>query len=268
MRVNRNILLLLLVIALLLIAAPALAQEHEEAAGPAAALGINLGLLISQLINFFIVFGLLTAMLWNPITNMLEARSAKIQKGLEDAAAAANARRNAEAEAEKILAQARMEANQLIEQGRTRGEEVTRTVESDARSNADRIRTDARTAAANERDTELAGLRGQVANIGVAIAQRLIGDSLADKAKQQTLINDFFTKVPDEARNLSGDLEVVSAMPLDDGEQNAVRGQLNGANVSFNVDPGILGGLIIRSGERVIDGSVRRSLGEMSQRLV
>jgi F-type H+-transporting ATPase subunit b len=268
MRVNRKMLLLLVVVALLVMVSPALAQEHSEDAGPLAALGINVGLLISQLINFGIIFFLLTRFLWNPITNHLEARSAKISKGLEDASAAANARRNAEAEAEKILAQARSEASQIIEQGRARGEEVSRTVESDARSNADRIRSDARTAAAAERDTELAGLRGQVANIGVAIAQRLIGDSLADKSKQQTLINDFFTKVPEGSRNLSGDLEVVSAMPLDEGEQNSVRGQLSGANVTFSVDPSILGGLVIRSGDRVIDGSVRRSLGEMSQRLV
>jgi F-type H+-transporting ATPase subunit b len=265
MRVNKRSLLLLVVVGLLFAVSPAFAQE--EAASPLGALGINLGLLISQLVNFFIIFGLLTVMLWNPVTNMLEARSSKIQKGLEDAAAAANARRNAEAEAEKILAQARAEANQIIEQGRARGEEISRSVESDARTNADRIRADARTAAAAERDVELAGLRGQVANIGVAIAQRLIGESLADKSKQQTLINDFFTKVPEGARNLSGDLEIVSAMPLDDNEQNSVRSQLNGANVSFTVDPSILGGLVIRSGDRVIDGSVRRSLGEMSQRL-
>ncbi len=266
MRVNRKMLFLLLVMVMLVSVSPALAAEED--AGPLAALGINLGLLISQLVNFAVIAFILTRILWNPLTNHLEARSAKIQKGLEDAAAAANARRNAEAEAEKILAQARMEASQMAEQGRSRGEEVSRSVETEARAAAERIRAEARTAAAAERDVELAGLRGQVANIGVAIAQRLIGESLADKSKQQALIADFFTKVPADARNLSGDLEVVSAMPLDEGEQNNVRSQLNAANVTFSVDPGILGGLVIRSGDRVIDGSIRRSLGEVSQRLV
>src|SRR5690606_13301257 len=123
-------------------------------------------------------------------------------------------------------------ASQMAEQGRSRGEEVSRSVEAEARAAAERIRSEARTAAAAERDVELAGLRGQVANIGVAIAQRLIGESLADKSKQQALINDFFTKVPADARNLSGDLEVVSAMPLDEGEQNNVRSQLSGSNVT------------------------------------
>ncbi len=267
MRVNRKMMLLLLVMVMLVTVSPALAAEAEDA-GPLAALGINLGLLISQLVNFGVIFFILTRILWNPLTNHLEARSAKIQKGLEDAAAAANARRNAEAEAEKILAQARVEANQLVEQGRARGEEMSRSVEAEARTAADRVRTEARSAAAAERDVELAGMRGQVANIGVAIAQRLIGDSLADKAKQQTLINDFFTRVPADARNLSGDVEVVSAMPLDEGEQKNVRSQLSGANVTFTVDPSILGGLIIRAGDRVVDGSIRRSLGEVSQRLV
>src|SRR5690606_26379868 len=139
MRVNRKMLFLLLVMVMLVSVSPALAAEED--AGPLAALGINLGLLISQLVNFAVIAFILTRVLWNPLTNHLEARSAKIQKGLEDAAAAANARRNAEAEAEKILAQARIEASQMAEQGRSRGEEVSRSVEADARAAAERIRS-------------------------------------------------------------------------------------------------------------------------------
>jgi F-type H+-transporting ATPase subunit b len=264
---NKRVIISLLVVVLLVAVSPAFAAEETHAAsGPLDALGINVGFLVSQFINFFLVFGGLTFFLWTPATNMMKARSAKIQKGLEDAAAAANARRNAEAEAEKILAQARSEANQIVEQGRQRGEEQTKIAAGSARTEADRILADARTAAAGARDAELAGLRGQVGAISVAIAERLIGASM-DKQRQQALISDFFTRVPADARNLSGDVTVVSAMPLDAGEQSNVKSQLGGANVSFTVDPSILGGLIIRAGDRVVDGSVRSGLNDISTRL-
>lgn len=264
-RMNKRTILLLLVVAMLFAASPALAVE--EGGGPLDALGINLGLFISQVVNFFVIMGILTALLLRPVSNMLETRAAKIQKGLEDAAAAANARRNAEAEAEKILAQARMEANSVIEQGRGRGEEVAKTVESEARTEAEKIRSDARTATVAERNVELANLRGQVAQIGVAIARQLIKDSLVDQGRQQAIINDFFTRVPAEAKGLTGRVEVVSAMPLGDDEQNNVRNQLGAQDVTFSVDPSILGGLVIRAGDRVIDGSVSSGLGELSTRL-
>lgn len=260
----KRILPVLVILALLLAAPAALAAEEE--AGPLGALGINAGFLLAQAINFGLIFLLLMALLWRPLINMLDARSAKIQKGLEDAAAAANARMNAEAEAAKILAAARSEAQGVIDEARNRADEVGKAIEAEARAEADNLRAQARQAAVDERNQQLAGLRNQVAAISVAVAERLIGEAL-DKNRQQALINDFFTRVPDGARSVNGSAEVISAMPLDEAEQNRVRQQIGATNVTFTVDPSILGGLIIRSGDRVVDGSVRRGLTEVAERL-
>jgi F-type H+-transporting ATPase subunit b len=240
---------------------------EEAAASPLSALGINTGFLLSQIINFLLLFLILRFALWKPIVNMLDSRSAKIQKGLEDAAAAANARRNAEAEAEKIQTQARTEAARAVEEARGRGEEVGRSVESEARSEAERIRAEARARANEERDRQLADMRGQVAAIAVAVAERLIGESL-DANRQQAIVSDFLSKLPAGARNLSGNVEVISAMPLNAQEQARVASELGGnASVTYSVDPELLGGLIVRTQDRVIDGSVRSGLSEVSGRL-
>ena len=250
-------------------------ESHSEAAAPggeAAAstspltpLGINAGFLIAQIINFLVIFGSLTFFLWRPLVNMLDQRSQKIQKGLEDAAVAANARKNAEAEAERIVAAAKADISKQIEEGRARGEDVRKQVEAEARTEAERIRNEARTAAAAERDQQLAALRGQVAAISIAAAQRLIGANL-DEKRQQALLNDFFAKVPADAKGLSGQVEVVSAMPLSAEEQAKVKSEI-GAEASFSVDPSILGGLIVRSGDRVVDGSVRSNLNDLATRM-
>lgn len=244
----------------------AAAVEAAPATSPLTPLGINAGFLIAQIINFLIIFLALAFGLWRPMRNMLDARAAKIQKGLEDAAVAANARKNAEAEAETIRTSARAEVGKAIEEGRVRGEDVRKQVVAEANAEAEKIRADARAAAASERDAELAGLRGQVAAIAIAAANKLIGEAM-DEKRQKVLIDDFFAKVPDRARKLGGKVEVVSAMPLSEAEQKKVRGEVGSDDVNFVVDPSILGGLIVRSGERVVDGSVRSGLNELAGRL-
>ncbi|MGV2434879.1 MAG UNVERIFIED_CONTAM: F0F1 ATP synthase subunit B [Anaerolineae bacterium] len=257
---------MLLVAVMMLVVVP-VAFAAEEGAGPLAALGINGGFLIAQILNFVLVAGLLTVFLWRPLGNMLDARAAKIKKGLEDAAEAANARRNAEAEADKILAQARAEAQTVVEEGRRRGEEVAKGARAEAQQEAEKIRQDARAAAQQERDAELAGLRNQIAAISVALANRLIGESI-DAQKQEALISDFFAKVPAQAKSIKGTVEVVSALPLSDTEKQRIANEINAQSVNYTVNPNILGGLILRGEDSVVDGSVRTSLNELSGRLV
>lgn len=235
------------------------AAEGGEAASPLTPLGINGGLLFAHTFNFLIVMGLLTVLLWRPAVNMLDARSAKIQKGLEDAATAAKARQNAEAEVEKILADARAQANKVLEEARQRGEDTAKAIEAQARLDADKIRQDAQSETLTARNAELAGLRDQVVSISVAMAGRILGENI-DAKKQAGLVSNFFSSLPEDAKKLSGKLEVISAMPLSDEEQKTAKSALNSDSVTFSVDPSILGGLIVRSTEKVVDGSVKSNL--------
>jgi F-type H+-transporting ATPase subunit b len=82
-------------------------------------LGINLGLLIVQIIAFIIVFLTLNAWVYGPMVNMMESRKQKIAQGLEDARVAAEARANAEKEAAKIISDAQTEASKKPGPGRS-----------------------------------------------------------------------------------------------------------------------------------------------------
>ncbi|MCL4250002.1 MAG: F0F1 ATP synthase subunit B [Anaerolineae bacterium] len=243
------------------------AAEAEPSTNPLTPLGINTGFLIAQIINFLLIFVLLTAFMWRPLTRMLDSRAKKIEKGLEDAAAAANARRNAEAEADKILAAARADAAREVEAARSRGEEVAKQVISEANQEAERIRTEARARGEEERNKQLADLRSQVANISLAVANNVIRENL-DAKKQSALIDNFFVSVPEGAKALKGaKVDVVSAMPLSEAEQNKIKKEIGASEATFIVDPNILGGLVIRSADRVVDGSVRSSMSELAGRL-
>lgn len=65
---------------------------------------------------------------------------------------------------------------------------------------------------------------------------------------------------------------VRSAVPLDDGEQAALRDRLArllGATpiLKLSVDPSLIGGLVVQAGDDVYDASVRRRLEQLRQRL-
>ena len=98
------------------------------------------------------------------------------------------------------------------------------------------------------------------------MSQRLIGATL-DEQRQQALVSDFFAKVPADAKSLKGSVEVVSAMPLSDDEKKLVAKEVGSKDLSYVVDPSILGGLVLRSEDRVVDGSVRSNLTELAGRL-
>jgi len=66
--------------------------------------------------------------------------------------------------------------------------------------------------------------------------------------------------------------EVVTAVPLADGQASAIEArlaQVTGRTVtlSASVDPSIIGGLVAKVGSTVYDASVTRQLQKMKQRL-
>ena len=225
-------------------------------------LGINGGFLLAQIVNFGLVALVLWALAWKPLVAALEARREKIAKGLEDARAAELARANAERDAQKYIDEQRISAQKLVEEGRSRGEDQAKTVVEEARREADAIRVKARQDAEEERNAMLAEVRAQVGQIAIAAAERVIGQSL-DTQKSQNIINDFFTYVP-ATGNLGSSIEVVSAMPLSDAERSQIASKTGAQNISYKVDPAILGGLILRSGDKVVDGSVRSNLNKLA----
>ena len=87
-----------------------------------AALGINLGFLIFQILNFAIVAILLYKWAYTPLITSLETRKQRIAQSLEDARIAAEARANAEEEARKIIAKAQSEAAERVREATSRAE--------------------------------------------------------------------------------------------------------------------------------------------------
>ena len=226
-------------------------------------IGINPIFLLAQILNFVVLAILLRALLYGPITKMLDERRAKIEKGLEDARAAEAARANAETEKQRVLDGARAEAQKIRVEANQQAEQAAAKVRADAQLEAEKIKADALAGLGGERDKMLSELRGQIAALAIAASNKLIGESL-DRRRQEAIIADFFAKVPAEVKSdlagVAGEAEVISAVPLTPEEQARVRSELSLSAASFKVDPKLLGGLRVRVGDKVVDGSIAAQL--------
>jgi len=241
-------------------------------------LGINLGFLLFQIFNFLILMILLYAFAYRPIVRMLENRKQKIAQGLEDARVAAEARANAEKDAAGIIAEAQAKAAHIINQATERADNAMIEVRAEAEKEIVKEREAVLAESVEERNRILGDLRGQVAALSIAAAQKLVGEAL-DEKRQHTLINEFFSGVKAgkvvvlEGTGLTvGAAEVTSALPLTTEEQETVRKDIvarmgSQAAVSFHVEPAILGGLVVRVGGKVLDGSVQAQLEGLRQSL-
>jgi F-type H+-transporting ATPase subunit b len=241
------------------------------------ALGINLGLLIVQIIAFIIVFLTLNAWIYQPMLSMMESRKQKIAQGLEDARVAAEARADAEKEAAKVIADAQTEASNIVREATERAAVAGQDVKTAAETEAAKAREAAVAEAEVERNRILGDLRSQVASLAIAAANKLVGEALDDK-KQRALLDEFFSGVKAGKVVVLGDAnfkgesaQVTSALPLNKEEEETVRqdvlAKAGAKEVAFRVDPSILGGLVIRVGDKVLDSSVAGKLEGLRQSL-
>lgn len=241
------------------------------------ALGINLGMLIIQIFAFFIVMLTLNAWVYKPMLNMMETRKQKIAQGLEDARVAAEARADAQKEADKIRADAQTEAARIVREATERAAAAGQEVKTAAEAEAAKAREAALAEAELERNRILGDLRGQVASLAIAAANKLVGEAL-DEKKQHALLDEFFSGVKSgkvvvlDNVNFKGEsAEVTSALPLSADEEKTVYDNLlnkvGAKDVDFRVDPSILGGLVIRVGDKVLDNSVAGRLEGLRQNL-
>jgi F-type H+-transporting ATPase subunit b len=142
-----------------------------------------------SIVNFLILLYVLRAFAWGPITRTLDARATKIREGLQMAEEAKAERLRMQAEVERLLTQARLDATALAEKSIAAAEAAAAELRAQARAEADRIREKGRTDAQALHDQALAQLRTEVANMVVLAASRILGREISPD-KHRSLIEE------------------------------------------------------------------------------
>ena len=153
------------------------------------AIGINLQLLVAFLINFLILFGLLTAVLYKPVLKMLDERQAKIKESLDQAEKIKEQTTRSEEQVKSAIEAARKEGQSIIVQASGIAEKIKEEAKDGARKEAEAIITKAKDDIKLERDKSIAELRKEFANLTVLAAEKVIKETL-DTQKHKKLINE------------------------------------------------------------------------------
>lgn len=167
------------------------------------ALGIDWLKLAAQLVNFLLLLYLLNRFLFRPLLARMDERSERIEKGLEDAAAAERDRELASAEREAAVAEARREASDMIARATKIAEDTRNQILEDARADAERVSARAREEIVAEKEKAMADIRSQVADLALTAAGKLIRHEM-DAATQRRLVEEFLTEVQPAATNGRG----------------------------------------------------------------
>jgi F-type H+-transporting ATPase subunit b len=166
------------------------------------AFGVDWFKLIAQIVNFLVVLYLVNRFGFKPLLRLMDERSARIKRGLEDAAAAERDRELARAERAEALDEARKEAQAMLARATKMAEDARVEILAAARADAEQASERARQEINAEKERAIAELRTQVADLALEAAGKLIRQQM-DATTQRRLVEEFLAEVTpsDEARN-------------------------------------------------------------------
>ena len=157
-------------------------------------LGISLGFLISQIINFGLLLALLYLLLYKPMLRMLAQRRERVAKSMADVDAARESAAKAQQEYDRQVAEAQRKAQAVIAQAAQAGEQVGNDIKAEAQRDAEAIRLKSRDEAAQEKAQILADAQSQIASLSMAATERILGQAVDEKLQHQ-LIEQFLAEL-------------------------------------------------------------------------
>jgi len=151
--------------------------------------------LVLGIICFVVVFGILGKMLLPRIIKTLNEREDAIEGGINRAERAQAEAAALQEQYKAQLAEANRDANRQREAAREEGAQIIAEMREQAQAEARRIVEAAQAQIAAERQQALQSLRAEVGNLATELAGRIVGESLADTARQGRMVDRFLAEL-------------------------------------------------------------------------
>jgi F-type H+-transporting ATPase subunit b len=156
-------------------------------------LAINFFWIIVASLNFLVFAVILYLAFGRTVSRMLAARRERIEQGLKDAERARLDRASAEQERLAALADARREANEILARAQKVAQETRESDIAATKLELERLRERASAEIEAQTQRALADLRSEVADLALAAASKVVGESMTD-ARQKRLVRDFLSE--------------------------------------------------------------------------
>ncbi len=165
----------------------AAARAAEEGEGPANPLAVELVPFVTTLVVFGIVFFILSSQVWPRINKALADREAKIRTEIEEAEMSRKQANAALQQYEQALAEARTEANQIIESTRADAQKLASELRAKAEAEINSMKESAQRDIESAKRAALSEIYSQMATTASAIAGRILQREIKPEDQQQLI---------------------------------------------------------------------------------
>ena len=157
-------------------------------------MNIQIGVIVTQILGFLIVFWLLRKFAWGPILNLLEERRETIRRKFEDIetekARVEELKARYEADLKQIDAQARQRINEAL----TQAQKMAADIEANARQRAEAQLEKMKADIEREYQAARVRLKEEIVNVALGSAERMVKESL-DRDRQRKLVENVLSEI-------------------------------------------------------------------------
>jgi len=159
-------------------------------------LGINPTFLLAQIVNFLVLWFILSRFLFPAVLKTLAERRNRIRDSLTEAERVKQETVATRGDFERQVAEERRKAQEAIAQAARTAEEVREKIIAEAQVEADKMKAQARQEIGQEREQMMADLKRQVVDLAILSANRVVGRTLDEKAQRQ-IVQEFLAQAGD-----------------------------------------------------------------------
>ncbi len=153
------------------------------------------GLLIWTLLAFLVVLFVLGKYAWPPIVKGLKQREQSIADSLATAERVKAEMAHLKNENEALMAKAREERAAMIKDAKEQGDRMINEARQKARTEFDRIVTDAQHAISQQKNAALIDVKNQVGALVIEVSEKILRRELSNKPEQENYIRQLAEEV-------------------------------------------------------------------------
>lgn len=148
-------------------------------------LGIDWRLIIAQMVNFFILLGLLYKFVYKPLLTALEERRQRVEKSIDQAKMIEENMARATRERQEEIAKARAESGRIVEEAKLAATNHRNKLIVEAQAEAEKIVKQAETALTAEKATMLAEAKKELAGLVLSATEKVLHGTMTEAINKQ-----------------------------------------------------------------------------------
>lgn len=151
---------------------------------------VDFGLMAWTVVTFLLLVAILSKYGWRPLIDALDAREARVKADADAARESREAAEKVKADLEGQLAEAGVKSREIVSQAAREGEVLAAKIRAEAQKAAQSAKESALAELAEEKRRLIGELRGEVAELSVKAAEKLLRRSV-DPAVEKTVLDSF-----------------------------------------------------------------------------